>query len=524
MGKYNKFIEKNYVLNIEKQPASVEYQYNKYNLKSDKVFKLQQELEEIKEEHNKKFEIINSNHNASSEKYKKTNKTIRKYLHRIIILLSVLISLWFNSWIVEEYTFIESIFNIILIAGFIYFWLIVGAIFIFGMFPKLYSFFSKKIVKKYEDDKSAFDQFMNFLEPQFKIKVQIIKDEIKKAMLKELIDNTSEHFTSWKSNNPNKYPFKLDFFFEENYEPHFLAYSKYLINNRKAHGEIERRYSQFIQYLTIIETDKIMMELGAQDYKIAYLKRSTNDNFREGMYLYNITNDNFTLYEPPYKLYTFDNNTNYLIFNVDSYQSMINNIKVIQNNNIVDFNLFGTELMQSTVFNESVNKDITVGHESNIKTVMSSEIKEPGLVGTIMSQLIFGTSYTVLKGVSKMAGKVTKQLSNISEKIDKLDDSVLKVVDAINNISIQTKHEIKDTRAVQIVFSDKSDVIIEGVEIYYDLNRFLGDLKKVNTEKDKYLVNDNDVSSKIKEYKKMLDDGIINQEEFQALKNKLLGL
>jgi hypothetical protein len=242
------------------------------------------------------------------------------------------------------------------------------------------------------------------------------------------------------------------------------------------------------------------------------------------MYLYTITNDNFTLYEPPYKLYTFDNNTNYLIFNVDSYQSMINNIKVIQNNNIVDFNLFGTELMQSTVFNESVNKDVTVGHESNIKTVMSSEIKEPGLVGTIMSQLIFGTSYTVLKGVSKMVGKVSNQLSNISEKIDKLDDSVLKVVDAINNISIQTKHEIKDTRAAQIVFSDKTDVIIEGVEIYYDLNRFLGDLKKVNTEKDKYLVNDNDVSSKIKEYKKMLDDGIINQEEFQALKNKLLGL
>ena len=519
MGKYNKFIEKNYDLNIENQPTSVDYQYNKSNLKSNKVDKLQQELIEITKEHINKLDIITLNHKKSVE----TNNKIVNKVNRILRFLSIVLALILSIEIYDvEYVF--DVFVIVIGSMLFYLPFLFIISLIFGLLGLKRIFMSKEVEKEIEENIKIFEDFTKTSEPQFKSKVQILKDEIKEAMLKELIDNTSEHFTSWKSNNPNKYPFKLNFFFEENYEPNFLVYIEELINNRKAHGEIERRYSQFIQYLTIIETDKIMMELGAQDYKIAYLKRSTNDNFREGMYLYTITNDNFTLYEPPYKLYTFDNNSNYLIFNVDSYQSMINNIKVIQNNNIVDFNLFGTELMQSTVFNESVNKDVTVGHESNIKTVMSSEIKEPGLVGTIMSQLIFGTSYTVLKGVSKMAGKVTKQLSNISEKIDKLDDSVLKVVDAINNISIQTKHEIKDTRAAQIVFSDKTDVIIEGVEIYYDLNRFLGDLKKVNTEKDKYLVNDNDVSSKIKEYKKMLDDGIINQEEFQALKNKLLGL
>ena len=69
-----------------------------------------------------------------------------------------------------------------------------------------------------------------------------------------------------------------------------------------------------------------------------------------------------------------------------------------------------------------------------------------------------------------------KELDNLG---DKLDD----VVKAINSISISTDHQIIDTSRVQIVLSNRRDLEIDGVNIYYDLNRVYPNLSSEGSVK-----------------------------------------
>ena len=390
------------------------------------------------------------------------------------------------------------------------------------------------------------------------------KDENDKLIAEKkrvLIENQPKSFDRWKSQNPNRYPYHLNFFHQEGFEGEFLKYTESIIEKRVASGNIEPRYAKFAQYATLLETDKIMVELEANDYNIVYVKRSTNKNIPVGMYFYATDDTSFKFFHPPYNLHVIingflytdsevqliengiepeDSESRFLIFDEEAYQKTINDIKVIDHNKIIKFDLFGTELMQSTVFNtSSVNKSETQ-KPIETKNINIQDIKRPGLLGTVLSQLMFGTSYTVLKGASQMMSAVTSRLDSVGGKLDEtnlrleqLDASVLKVVDAINNISIQTTHEIIDTRSVQIVFEDKSDIELEGISIYYDLNRYLGsddkknskDSSQKNNSKEQISnesITQEEASERIKKFKSMQEEGLIDEDEYKEMKKDVL--
>lgn len=363
------------------------------------------------------------------------------------------------------------------------------------------------------------------------------KDEILETKVKVLVNHQLDNFNIWRSKNNDKYPFNLGFYHDHEFENQILIYIESIINERLAYGDIEHRYAKFAQYLTILETDKIMIEKGAKDYSLVYIKRSSNPDITPGMYIYSNNNNRLNLFHPPYLLYEFEDDTKYLIFNSNAYQKTIHESKSIKYDSIIKFELFGTELMQSTVSNTFSKTTHTEKTYSNNEQNMVQKISPPGLFGTVISQLMFGSSYTVLKGASKMMNEVTNRLDNIhdqmtgiNERLEQIDNSVLKVVEAINNISIQTTHEITDTRSVQIIFEDNSDLELEGISIYYDLNRYLTS-KNPSTPIESKLkdagqktsnLSEEEATIKIEKFKKMYDSGLIDEEEFKEMKREIL--
>lgn len=363
------------------------------------------------------------------------------------------------------------------------------------------------------------------------------KDEILETKVKVLVNHQLDNFNIWRSKNNDKYPFNLGFYHDHEFENQILIYIESIINERLAYGDIEHRYAKFAQYLTILETDKIMIEKGAKDYSLVYIKRSSNPDITPGMYIYSNKNDRLDLFHPPYLLYEFEDDTKYLIFNSNAYQKTIHESKSIKYNSIIKFELFGTELMQSTVSNTFSKTTHIEKTYSNIKQNMVQKISPPGLFGTVISQLMFGSSYTVLKGASKMMNEVTNRLDNIhnqmtgiNERLEQIDNSVLKVVEAINNISIQTTHKITDTRSVQIIFEDNSDLELEGISIYYDLNRYLTSKNPSKPIESKLKdagqktsnLSEEEATIKIEKFKKMYDSGLIDEEEFKEMKREIL--
>lgn len=443
--------------------------------------------------------------------------------------------------------FLVVLFNIIITEGTnaITFWTVIGTLLLSGIVAGLIEI---SLTSTANRRKNYLKQKVLKLEELFKTDEDDVYKRVLEAKLNVIRANQVNEFEKWKKRNINRYPYHLNFFHEESFEYNFLVYTESIIKDRVASGYIEPRYAKFAQYLTIIETDKIMIDLEANDYNVIYVKRSTNKDIPVGMYLYSSTPDSFRLFPPPYNLYKVDDylmleneieriQASYLIFDEEAYQKTINESITINHKSIIKFDLFGTELMKSTVSNHP-EKNIDLDHRSDEEKYKDLvNIEPPGLVGTMLSQLMFGSTFTILKAASKMMSAVTNrldivsdQIDGVNQRLDDISDNILKVVNAINNISIQTTHEIVDTRSVQIIFNDNSDIELEGVSIYYDLNRYLAqqsnsqiESKEPGTVETKTnVLTEEDASEKIKKYKKMFDDGLIDEDEFKEMKKEVL--
>lgn len=252
--------------------------------------------------------------------------------------------------------------------------------------------------------------------------------------------------------------------------------------------------------------NQIIFEQGIKEFSIVDVTRSTNPKIPLGTYIYELTDDGrITLIKNPLKFimnYSFDEYETidtFALFDKKSYEDSLSSIVVIQYNEIKDFQLFGTEMMINRV--ETIELDEIAG-----------TIDSPKLLGTAFKELFFGSAYANLKGMSAMMQQLNQTLKS-------------------NKVTIQTISEIKDTRIVQVILKDKTDIEFKGISIYYDFNRKMGNVKNkeiqykdTKKESNTNLSEKADNLSKLKEYKLMLEEGLIDEDEFKDLKKKTLGL
>ena len=90
--------------------------------------------------------------------------------------------------------------------------------------------------------------------------------------------------------------------------------------------------------------------------------------------------DTFKFIVPPFSTHYFDNQTKYLIFDSEQYKQTIHNIAVIDTKTIKNYDLFGTEVMQSTV--ETIKKD-KITQSSQVSNYAGATIKSPKIMETI---------------------------------------------------------------------------------------------------------------------------------------------
>jgi len=115
----------------------------------------------------------------------------------------------------------------------------------------------------------------------------------------------------------------------------------------------------------------------------------------------------------------------------------------------------------------------------------------------------------------------------LGNKLDNLGDKLDDVVQAINGISISTDHQIIDTSRVQIILTKRRDLEIDGVNIYYDLNRVYPNLGTEGSVKQSQIgstpiAQPISMTDEIMKLKQMFDEGLIDEEEFKAMKKKLI--
>lgn len=238
---------------------------------------------------------------------------------------------------------------------------------------------------------------------------------------------------------------------------------------------------------TLLETDKILLEQGMNDYGVVSIRRSSNNNIQKGTYFYIIDKDmNFILMPQPFKKVK-----DIIIFDANKYKFAINNKITFSNSEIRDFQLFGTELMKNSVQTDKSLNDASY---------------KPGIANTMILELVFGQSYTILKGMSK-------------------------VMQSINDVSISTFHEIEDTRYIQLIFTDNTDLELQGIAIFKDFNRKMGNVKnKTNiTKKDKpiksskeVILPSNDILQSLSKLNELLQMRLITQDDYDSKKAEIL--
>jgi len=264
--------------------------------------------------------------------------------------------------------------------------------------------------------------------------------------------------------------------------------------------EIDEHTLDFIHEASIDELNKILVEHGFNDFGNVDVTRTTNNRIKTGNYIYQISPDKtLTLMENPLVLHIDENGTAKYIFDANKYTKSINNIIKIKENEVKDFQLFGNELMINDV--RSLNNNELKG-----------SIDSPKILGTSFNEILFGSAYATLKGMSMM-------LSQLNQTI------------AANKITIETISKIEDTRVIQLIFNDHTDIEFKGISIYYDFNRKMGNVKNKESENDNKVKtsislkeNPNNTGTQLKQYKEMLEQGLIDENEFNILKKKLLGL
>jgi hypothetical protein len=277
-------------------------------------------------------------------------------------------------------------------------------------------------------------------------------------------------------------------------------------------------YPKLIQYYTIMETDKILIENGMSDYGLYEVRRTTHPNISKGVNFYSFdSNDNLLIMAPPYQVLN-SKGSNYIVFDSKLYDK--NRLVVIPKSEIISYKLYGAELMQSTVSTNSRPSEVRV-----VDSTLPSNYQRPSISGTFFSSLLFGSTYTLLNGVGKA---LHNQTNILGDKLDSLGGKLDNVVDAINSISITTDHKIIDTSRVQIVLTDRRDLEIDGINIFYDLNRVYPNLDSLKTPPIKEVEHksipesSSNIADEVLKLKQLLDQGVIDEEEFKAMKKKLI--
>jgi len=98
----------------------------------------------------------------------------------------------------------------------------------------------------------------------------------------------------------------------------------------------------------------------------------------------------------------------------------------------------------------------------------------------------------------------------------------------ISEFSLNSENKINDTRVLQVILNDKSDIEFAGITIYYEFNRILGNVK--NKEEIKGILEPKELNNgeksdyinELKELKSLMDSGILTKEEFQTKKREIL--
>ena len=311
------------------------------------------------------------------------------------------------------------------------------------------------------------------------------------------------------------------FFKQDGYgRDYFLNEYKKIISSRTANVGSENLifYPDIAQYFTIIETDKILIENGMKDYGLYEITRSSHPEVNKGINFYSFDDDdNLLMMAPPYRVMGH-NKSQYIIFDATLYES--NKVVRIPKSEILSYKLYGTELMQSTVSTNARPNEVQVS-DNNV----SNAYERPSITGTFFSSLLFGSTYTLLNGVGKALHNQTNMLG---DKLDNLGGKLDKVVEAINSISITTDHKIIDTSRVQIVLTNRRDLEIDGINIFYDLNRVypnLNALKNPSIKEVEHKSNSessSNIADEVLKLKQLLDQGVIDEEEFKAMKKKLI--
>jgi hypothetical protein len=296
---------------------------------------------------------------------------------------------------------------------------------------------------------------------------------------------------------------------------YFFKQYERIISSRKANidGNKIIFHPDIAQYFTIIETDKILIENGMKDYGLFEVTGTNHPDISKGVNFYSFDeNDNLLMMSPPYQVLDYGN-SNYILFDSKLYNS--NHVVCVPKSEIVSYKLYGTELMQSTVSTDTVTSEIDV-----IEKQVTNKYQRPSITGTLFSSLLFGSTYTLLNGVGKALHNQTNILGNqLGSKLDQ-------VVEAINNISITTTHKIIDTSRVQVVLTNRRDLEIDGINIFYDLNRIYPNLDKLKSESvkksDETVSSSTNLADEILKIKQLLDQGVIDEDEFKLMKKKIL--
>jgi hypothetical protein len=365
---------------------------------------------------------------------------------------------------------------------------------------------------------SRFDYSINEIEQSY--------DELSKQLSEKQISSTRTKIQSYIETS--QYPIlDLEDYFiytnylatENDYTNYFMREYQRIISLRTSTSSFENAipYPEVAQYFTIIETDKILIENGMRDYGLYEISRSTHGVIDPGEYFYAFDeSDNLLMLKPPYRHVSTDTG-NYIIFDSELYQR--NEVIVIPKSEIVSYKLYGTELMQSSVKTNQQANVVEVKTDSP-----TPQYRSPSIIGTALSGFLFGSAYTILNGVGKAMHQQTNVLGN---KLDNLGDKLDDIVQAINDISISTDHQIIDTSRVQIILTNRRDLEIDGVNIYYDLNRVYPNLGTEGSVKQSQIGSassqtPSNMADEIRKLKQLLDEGLIDEEEFKAMKKKLI--
>lgn len=378
---------------------------------------------------------------------------------------------------------------------------------------KSFAFFGLKIkhnsISLFEKD--FIDVWPTFETPsELKLKIGIKHKEMKNnvielfSTIKSKISENPELSMSYveRLRRSQFYPRDIEYEFSSSDLENLKATINEKIKNREIYvsAYTDLLWLNEFQETSLSILNQILSEQGINEFSLVEITRSTNPKLPIGPYIYEISNEGrIILLRPPLKIIIDENGNAYSLFDKEAYEDSLENILVIQSNEIKDFQLFGTEMM--------INKVETIEPE-----LLKDTIDSPKLLGTAFRELFFGSAYANLVGMSSMMQQLNQNLMS-------------------NKVSIHTISEIKDTRIVQVVFTDKTDVEFSGISIYYDFNRKMGNIKNKETQsldsKKELNINLNekeDGLSKLKEYKLMLEEGLIDEDEFKDLKKKILGL